>query len=90
MKFLEYTINDLYSRYGDNMQDLTLVLPTRRAGLFAKEWLGRLAGNRPVFTPECTKISDLFDSLCPLKAAERSAAAWMDDGARSAVSFVVL
>ncbi len=70
MKFLEYTINDLYSRYGDNMQDLTLVLPTRRAGLFAKEWLGRLAGNRPVFTPECTTISDLFDSLCPLKTAD--------------------
>ncbi len=70
MKFLEYTIKELYCQYGNSMQDLTLVLPTRRAGLFAKDWLGRLIGNSPVFAPECTTISDLFDSLCPLKAAE--------------------
>lgn len=70
MKFLEYTIKDLYQRYKNRMQDLTLVLPTRRAGLFAKECLGELAGNRPACAPECTTISDLFDSLCPLKAAD--------------------
>ena len=70
MKFLEYTIKELYRQYGNSMQDLTLVLPTRRAGLFAKDWLGRLIGNCTVFAPECTTISDLFDSLCPLKAAE--------------------
>ena len=70
MKFLEYTISELYGRFEDRMQDLTLVLPTRRAGIFAKDYLGTLAGNRPVCAPECTTISDLFDSLCPLKAAD--------------------
>ena len=52
------------------MQDLTLVLSTRRAGIFAKDYLGVLAGNRAVCAPECTTISDLFDSLCPLKSAD--------------------
>ena len=70
MKFLEYVIGELYDRYGANMQSLTVVLPTRRAGLFAKDYLGRLAGSRPVFAPQCITIGDLFDRLCPLKAAD--------------------
>ena len=77
MKFLEYIVGDLYGKYPDRMQDLTLVLPTRRAGLFVKDYLGRLVAGRPVCAPQCTTITDLFDSLCPLKPADEVQAVCM-------------
>lgn len=70
MKFLEYVTNDLYSRFKYNLQDLVVVLPTRRAGIFVRDYLGELAKERPICVPQCTTIADLFDNLCPLRIAD--------------------
>ncbi len=72
MKFLDFVINDLYNnqQFKDNLQDVIVVLPTRRAGAFLKQALGRISGDKPVCSPQVTTISDLIDYLCPYRKAD--------------------
>ena len=70
MEFLRYVVNDLYDKFGGQLENITIVLPTRRAGLFVKKYLADLVNGKPVCAPECTTLSDLFDSLCSLKPVD--------------------
>jgi CRISPR/Cas system-associated exonuclease Cas4 (RecB family) len=70
MEFLKFVVDDLYKEFNGQLENVTVVLPTRRAGLFVKKYLAELAAGKPVCAPECTTITDLFDSLCPLKPAD--------------------
>ena len=70
MKFLEFVTRDLYERFGGELYRVTVVLPTRRAGVFVKDYLAELSADVPMWTPQCTTISDFFDSLCPLKPTD--------------------
>lgn len=70
MEFLKYITTDLYNKYGDRLQDITIVLPTRRASLFIRNYLAELMDNTPICAPECITISDLFESLCHLQQAD--------------------
>ncbi len=70
MEFLKFVVDDLYKKFNGQLENVTVVLPTRRAGLFVKKYLAELAEGKPVCAPECTTITDLFDSLCPLKPAD--------------------
>lgn len=69
---MDYVITDLYNdtTLGNRLQDVIVVLPTRRAGAFLKQALGHLAGNKPVCSPQVTTISDLIDELCPYRTAD--------------------
>lgn len=69
--FLDFVAGDLYKEYPGGLQDVIVVLPTRRAGAFFKQSLGRLiAGDKPYCAPECTTLSDLTDRLCPFRKAD--------------------
>ncbi len=70
MEFLKFVVDDLYTKFNGQLENVTVVLPTRRAGLFVKKYLAERAKGKPVCAPECTTITDLFDSLCPLKPAD--------------------
>lgn len=70
MKFLEFVVSDLYKDFPQGMQNIIVVLPTRRAGAFLRQALGGIIGNRPYYSPLCTTISDLVDYLCPYHKAE--------------------
>ncbi|MCH5178870.1 MAG: PD-(D/E)XK nuclease family protein [Prevotellaceae bacterium] len=70
MKFLEYVVNDLFTRFNGDFQDVVFVLPTRRAGIFVRDYLGELATERPIYAPQCITIADLFERLCSLRPAD--------------------
>ena len=62
--FLWHVANNLLSRYGHDLSDLTLVFPNKRASLFFNEHLASLS-QHPVWSPSYTTISDLFRRHSP-------------------------
>lgn len=70
--FLNKVAEDVISKHGwSNMDDLTLVFPSRRAGVVFKDLLKKI--QKPseneykpaILLPNITTLSDLFASLCP-------------------------
>lgn len=70
MEFLRFVVNDLYKKFEGQLENVTVVLPTRRAALFIRKYLAELAGDKPVCAPQCTTITDMFDSLCALRSVD--------------------
>lgn len=62
MSFLHQVTADLYNRYDGKLEDVTIVFPNKRAGLFANQCLSEIAGH-PVWAPRYSAISDFFSSL---------------------------
>ncbi len=67
--FLEHTARYLFERHGEELGEVCVVLPSRRAGLFLKKHLGQLA-RRPVFSPVIYSIEDFVFSLSDYRKAE--------------------
>lgn len=65
--FLQAVAQDLYSRGGDNLSRTAVIFPGKRAGLWMDRYLAECAGH-PLWAPAYMTISELFDSLTPLKA----------------------
>ncbi len=72
--FLYKVAEDIISKHGwSNMDDLTLVFPSRRAGVVFKDLLKKIQHPNPdpentkpaILLPNITTLSDLFVSLCP-------------------------
>lgn len=70
MEFLKHIAQQIYNNHRGSFDRLTIVLPTRRASLFLKNYLGELVGDTPICLPQFTTISDLFDTLCKYKAVD--------------------
>jgi len=58
--FLEQVASDLLAKHGSCLSDLTVVFPNKRASLFLNAHLARICGDRPVWSPRYTTISELF------------------------------
>ena len=67
--FLEHVARDLYGKYGNDLSNLTIVFPNKRASLFLKEHLSHLT-KQPLWCPEITTISDLFRQHSKLIVAD--------------------
>lgn len=69
--FLQQTAQDIVNHYSwEGLRDVTLVFPSRRAGLVLKnelKQLQRTAHPAPDFLPTITTLSELFDTLSPLQ-----------------------
>ena len=69
--FLHQTAQDIVNHYSwEGLRDVTLVFPSRRAGLVLKNELKQLQREQqpaPVFLPTITTLSELFDTLSPLQ-----------------------
>ena len=69
--FLQQTAQDIVNHYSwEGLRDVTLVFPSRRAGLVLKNELKQLQRAdhpAPVFLPTITTLSELFDTLSPLQ-----------------------
>lgn len=63
-------MEDLYGRFGGQFQNVTIVFPNKRAGLFANQYLSEIAG-QPVWAPRYTTISELFSSLTDKEVPEK-------------------
>ncbi len=67
--FLTYIAEDLIRKYGNDLSDIAIVFPNKRASLFLNESLARLA-DKPIWSPKYITISDLFRQHCDLKAGD--------------------
>lgn len=70
--FLYKVAEDIIRKHGwSNMDDLTLVFPSRRAGVVFKDLLKKIQhpseneSKTAILLPNITTLSDLFASLCP-------------------------
>ena len=52
--------------------DWMFVFPNRRAGLFFNYYLGKLNDDKPLLSPQCTTIGDLFSLFSDLRVADRT------------------
>jgi hypothetical protein len=70
MKFLEEIAEVILDRYADDTDDVTLVFPNRRAGLFFRKYLAARI-TKPVWSPKITSIEDFIKDLSNLKSADK-------------------
>lgn len=71
--FLNDTAAAIIEKHGwRNMDDLTLVFPSRRAGVVFKKLLKEKQEEykKAILLPTITTLPDLFDSLCPMSTIE--------------------
>ncbi|MCR5049725.1 MAG: PD-(D/E)XK nuclease family protein [Paludibacteraceae bacterium] len=72
--FLQQTAKSILAHSGwKQLRQMTLVLPSRRAGLVLKDELLRLqkeAGEKAVYAPQVQTLDQLIDSLSPLYAED--------------------
>lgn len=68
--FLKYVAQDLLSKYDGNLKDLTVVLPSKRGGLFFNRYLAELT-DHPLWSPAYTTMDGLFQSLSDLEVADQ-------------------
>lgn len=68
--FLKEIANSLYRIHGQQIAELTIVFPNRRAGLFFTEYLDNLI-KEPTFSPEIITIQELFARISPLQLEDQ-------------------
>lgn len=64
--FLQAVAQDLYRRFGNNLSRTAIIFPGKRACLWMNRYLSQSAG-QPIWSPAYFTISELFDTLTPLK-----------------------
>ena len=67
--FLHLLAKDLIQKYGHNFDNLTILFPNKRAGLFLAQELAQLI-DRPVWMPEILTLSEFIERQTGLKKAE--------------------
>ena len=67
--FLNYVARDILEKYGNNLSDIAIVFPNKRAALFLNESLARLT-DHPIWSPSYITISDLFRKHSTLKVGD--------------------
>ena len=67
--FLKYVARDILEKYGNNLSDIAIVFPNKRAALFLNESLVRLT-DHPIWSPSYITISDLFRKHSTLKVGD--------------------
>lgn len=58
--FLKSVAEDIYRRFGGKLDNVAVVFPNKRAGLFFNEYLLECSGNVPIWSPRYMTISELF------------------------------
>lgn len=48
--FLQLVANDLYQKFGNELHQITLIFPNKRAGLFFNEYLAACS-DQPIWAP---------------------------------------
>lgn len=58
--FLKSVAEDIYSRFNGKLDNIAVVFPNKRAGLFFNEYLLQCSGNVPIWSPRYMTINELF------------------------------
>ena len=67
--FLTYVAEDILQKYGNDLSDIAVVFPNKRAALFLNQELIRIAG-KPIWSPAYITISELFRQHSSLMVAD--------------------
>ena len=67
--FLEYVAEDLLRKHGNDLSQVAVVFPNKRASLFLSEHLARLV-DKPLWSPAYVTISELFRRHSTLSVAD--------------------
>ena len=67
--FLREVAEELHRSFGENLGELCLVFPNRRAGLFFNKYLGERL-EHPVWSPSIYTIQDLMARISELDYAD--------------------
>ena len=67
--FLNIMAADMLAHFSNDMRDVTVVFPGKRAGMFLSRELALLS-DKPVWAPHYCMMSDLFQSLTPIQMAD--------------------
>jgi RecB family exonuclease len=68
--FLKQVASCLIQKHGDNISQVTLVFPNRRAGIFFSNYLNSLV-TKPIISPEIITISELFVTISQYHVPDR-------------------
>ncbi len=71
MKFLHQVAHYLFQKHGNNLADITVIFPNRRAGLFFQKYLSELS-EQALFSPQIVTISELVSNISGLETAEKN------------------
>lgn len=67
--FLHLLARDLLQKYNGNFENLTVIFPNKRAGLFLADELSHLL-NKPVWMPEIITLAEYVGRQTGLRKAE--------------------
>jgi len=67
--FLQEVAKDVYSRHKDNLGQITMVFPNRRAGLYFRQYLSENI-KQPVWSPDVYTINDLMQQFSGLQLTD--------------------
>ena len=58
--FLKLVANDVFYRFNGHLENVAVVFPNKRAGLFFNKYLLENSGNKPMWSPRYMTINELF------------------------------
>ncbi len=64
--FLQTVAQDLYAKTNGRFDNVTIIFPNKRAGIFFNQYLHQLNGGQPMWLPRYATITDIFSSLSRL------------------------
>lgn len=68
--FLKLVAGDLYNRFNGKLDNIAVVFPNKRAGLFFNQYLLENSGNKPIWSPQYMTINELFGQCSELTAGD--------------------
>lgn len=70
MKFLEEIVDVVLNQHAGSSDEVTIVFPNRRAGLFFQKYMAAKI-DMPIWSPKIVSIEDFIKSLSSLKTADK-------------------
>ena len=68
--FLKLVADDVYKRFNGHLEDVAVVFPNKRAGLFFNRYLLESSNNAPMWSPKYLTIGELFQQNSKLAIAD--------------------
>ena len=68
--FLKLVANDVYKRFNGHLEDVAIVFPNKRAGLFFNSYLLECNNNAPLWSPKYMSVEDLFQENSDLAVGD--------------------
>ena len=67
--FLKEITEILYSKYEDNLDEIVIIFPNKRAKLYFNKYLSEII-SKPIFSPEILTINELIDKFTNLRISD--------------------